>query len=191
VSFAPKNTSNIEVACRAVFTYWPSKWSSFPELDCVRFNLQQDSFSSFFFPCPLIPYWNVNGYYVGIGMAMVTMWILECKWLLCWDWKGNGYYVGIGMAMVTMLGLEWQWLLCGYWNGNGYYVEESSTFKVLIPLLFKKDKFDVQPSTPSVFSIPPIIVYCHFVVLCLYFCLFVLSYFSPSLVLFGFVFIVG
>jgi hypothetical protein len=25
----------------------------------------------------------------------------------------------------------------------------------LIPLLFKKDKLDVQPSTPSVFSIPP------------------------------------
>ncbi len=50
----------------------------------------------------LCGYWNVNGYYVGIGKAMVTMWVLEWQWLLCWDWNGNGYYVGIGMAMVTM-----------------------------------------------------------------------------------------
>jgi hypothetical protein len=83
------------------------------------------------------------------------------------------------MEMVTMLGLEWQWLLCGYWNDNGYYVEESSTFKVLIPLLLKKDKFHVQPSTPSVFSIPPyycLLSFCCSLSIFLSFCSFCLFF---------------
>ncbi len=44
---------------------------------------------------------------------MVTMLGLEWQWLLCGYWNVNGYYVGIGKAMVTMWVLEWQWLLCG------------------------------------------------------------------------------
>jgi hypothetical protein len=58
----------LKLACRAVFYFLAKQMEfSFTELDYVRFNFQQDSFLQLFFSPPplIIPYWNVNGYYVG------------------------------------------------------------------------------------------------------------------------------